>query len=81
NAGNAMLSLGCCGARAYLDALDDRVSMWALPGIKIESYCAEILALARANQVLTSFHKRRRRRRSGRTSDCWAIARTVFSLK
>jgi hypothetical protein len=61
NAGNAVLSLGCCVARAYLDALDDRVSMWALPGIKIESYCAEISALARANQVLTSFHKRRRK--------------------
>ena len=25
NSGNAVLSLGCCGARAYLDALDDRV--------------------------------------------------------
>ena len=61
NAGNAVLSLGCRGARAYLDALDDHVSMWALPGIKIESYCAEISALARANQVLTSFHKRRRK--------------------
>jgi len=60
NAGNAVLSLGCCGARAYLDALDDRVAMWALPGIKIESYCAEISTLARANQALTSFHKRRR---------------------
>jgi len=33
--------------------------MWALPGMKIESYCAEISALARTNQVLTSFHKRR----------------------
>ena len=61
NAGNAVLSLGCYGVRAYLDAPDDRVSMRALPGIKIESYCAEILALARANQVVTSFHKRRRK--------------------
>ena len=55
NAGNAVLSLGCCGARAYLDALDDRVSMWALPGLKIERYCAEISALARANRFSRAF--------------------------
>jgi uncharacterized protein (DUF169 family) len=60
NRGDAALSLGCCGARAYLDALNDSVAMWALPGGKLEQYCAEITALARANQTLTTFHARRR---------------------
>ena len=60
NGGNAALSLGCCGARAYLAALDDSVAMWALPGQKIERYCAEITTLARANEIVTTFHQRRR---------------------
>lgn len=60
NHGNAALSLGCCGARAYLDALDDSVALWALPGAKLERYCAEITTLARANQTLAQFHERRR---------------------
>jgi hypothetical protein len=34
--------------------------MWALPGGKLEHYCAEITVLARANKVLTTFHSRRR---------------------
>ena len=60
NHGNAALSLGCCGARAYLDALTDGVAMWALPGVKLDQYCAEIAVLARANKTLTTFHARRR---------------------
>jgi hypothetical protein len=60
NGGNAALSLGCCGARAYLDALNDNAALWALPGGKLDRYCAEIVALARANQILTTFHQRRR---------------------
>ena len=60
NHGNAAMSLGCCGARAYLDALTDSVAMWALPGGKLEQYSAEIAVLARANQTLTTFHTRRR---------------------
>ena len=60
NHGNAALSLGCCGARAYLDALTDGVAMWALPGSKLDQYCAEIAVLARANKTLTTFHLRRR---------------------
>jgi hypothetical protein len=54
------MSLGCCGARAYIDALTDAVAMWALPGAKLEHYCAEIAVLARANKTLTTFHSRRR---------------------
>lgn len=60
NHGNAAMSLGCCGARAYLDSLTDDIAMWALPGAKLEEYSAEIAALARANQTLTKFHQRRR---------------------
>ena len=54
------MSLGCCGARAYLDTLTDDVAMWALPGGKLEQYDTEIAALARANKILTTFHLRRR---------------------
>jgi uncharacterized protein (DUF169 family) len=60
NLGSAAMSLGCCGARAYLDALSDNVAMWAFPGSKLEQYCAEIGVLSRANKTLTTFHERRR---------------------
>jgi uncharacterized protein (DUF169 family) len=61
NHGNAAMSLGCCGARAYLDSLTDNIAMWALPGGKLEEYSAEIAGLARANKLLTTFHLRRRK--------------------
>jgi uncharacterized protein (DUF169 family) len=60
NSGAAALSLGCCGARAYLDALSDDVALWALPAAKLEAYCKEIKTLASANKTLTAFHERRR---------------------
>jgi len=60
NHGNAAMSLGCCGARAYVDALTDDVATWALPGGKLERYYAEIAVLARANKTLATFHSRRR---------------------
>lgn len=60
NDGHAAMSLGCCGARAYLDALSDNVALWALPGDKLDRYCQEIDVLARANKTLTAFHERRR---------------------
>ena len=58
--GRAALSLGCCGARAYLDALTDDVAVWALPGDKVHLYAARIDILARANNVLGEFHSLRR---------------------
>jgi len=61
NTGRAALSLGCCGARAYLDALTDDVAVYALPGARIAEYAARVAELARANDVLTSFHALRRR--------------------
>ena len=60
NQGRAAMSLGCCGARAYLDILADSVAMWAFPGKNLEQYCAEIVNLARANQTLATFHTRRK---------------------
>ena len=60
NQGRAALSLGCCGARAYLDGLSNSVALWALPASKLDDYCEQIEVLARANQTLTSFHQRRR---------------------
>ena len=60
NSGRAALSLGCCGARAYLDGLRDEVAIWAIPGDKIAVYADRIKTLAHANQVLTQFHARRR---------------------
>ena len=59
--GRAALSLGCCGARAYLDTLSDDVALWALPGDKVNLYAARIDILARANAVLGEFHSLRRR--------------------
>ena len=60
NGGRAAMSLGCCGARAYLDALSDDVALWALPADKLAAYCQEIEGLAKSNEILTVFHERRR---------------------
>jgi uncharacterized protein (DUF169 family) len=60
NHGRAAMSLGCCGARAYIDALTDSVALWALPGNKLSQYCEQIVVLAGANKTLTTFHRRRK---------------------
>ena len=60
NHGVAAMSLGCCGARAYLDAMSDDVAMWALPGSRLEAYCEQIATFANANRTLAMFHERRR---------------------
>jgi uncharacterized protein (DUF169 family) len=60
NTGRAALSLGCCGARAYLDVLTDDVAVFAIPGDKLEAYTRRIEALAKANGVLSKFHSLRR---------------------
>jgi uncharacterized protein (DUF169 family) len=59
NTGRAALSLGCCGARAYMSALSDDVALWALPAARLAEYVERIAALARANQTLTAFHVQR----------------------
>ena len=60
NHGLATMSLGCCGARAYLDAMSDDVVLWALPGSRLERYCEQIATFANANRTLAMFHERRR---------------------
>jgi uncharacterized protein (DUF169 family) len=60
NSGRAALSLGCCGARAYLDVLTDDVAVFAIPGGKLEAYTRRIEALSKANSVLAKFHSLRR---------------------
>jgi len=60
NSGRAALSLGCCGARAYLDVLTDDVALFAIPGAKLDAYVERIVALANANSVLARFHALRR---------------------
>jgi uncharacterized protein (DUF169 family) len=61
NTGRAALSLGCCGARAYLDVLRDDVAIFAIPGAKLVAYADRIDALSKANAVLSQFHHLRRR--------------------
>lgn len=61
NSGQAALSLGCCGARAYLDVLTEEVALWAIPGAKLNVYVERVAALAKANSILTTFHHLRRK--------------------
>jgi uncharacterized protein (DUF169 family) len=61
NSGRTALSLGCCGARAYLDILTPDVALYAIPGAKLEAFAERVAALAKANSVLTSFHELRRK--------------------
>jgi uncharacterized protein (DUF169 family) len=60
NTGRTALSLGCCGARAYLDFLAPDVALYAVPGPQLEAFAERVAALAKANSVLTMFHKLRR---------------------
>lgn len=61
NTGRAAFSLGCCGARAYLDVLQDDVAIFAIPGARLAEYAERIEALSKANAVLSRFHQTRRR--------------------
>ncbi|MGC2297436.1 MAG: DUF169 domain-containing protein [Acidobacteriaceae bacterium] len=60
NTGRAALSLGCCGARAYLDVFSDEIAVFAIPGAKLAEYTERIAVLAKANAVLAQFHRIRR---------------------
>jgi len=60
NTGRSALSLGCCGARAYLDVLSDDVALYAIAGRTLSAFAERITALAKANEVLTKFHQIRR---------------------
>jgi len=61
NTGRTALSLGCCGARAYLDVLAPEVALYAIPGSKLDAFTERVAALASANALLTTFHTLRRK--------------------
>jgi len=61
NSGRSALSLGCCGARAYLDVLTDDIALYAVPGTAIAAFAERVSALAKANGILSKFHQIRRR--------------------
>ncbi len=61
NSGRSTLSLGCCGARAYLDVLSNEVALYAIPGAALSAFAERIAALAEANEVLSKFHRIRRK--------------------
>jgi uncharacterized protein (DUF169 family) len=61
NSGRSALSLGCCGARAYLDVLTDDVALYAVPGPSVAAFAERVAALAKANEVLMKFHQLRRK--------------------
>jgi uncharacterized protein (DUF169 family) len=61
NTGRTALSLGCCGARAYLDVLTPDMAVYAVPGRLLEDFTERVAALAKANAVLTRFHELRRK--------------------
>jgi uncharacterized protein (DUF169 family) len=61
NTGATALSLGCCGARAYLDVLKSDTALYAVPAARLASFTERVQALAKANAVLTTFHAIRRK--------------------
>jgi uncharacterized protein (DUF169 family) len=61
NTGRSALSLGCCGARTYLDVLTDDVALYAVPGATVAAFTDRVSALAKANAILTKFHELRRK--------------------
>ena len=61
NTSRSALSLGCCGARAYLDILSESVALYAIPGPAIGAFAERVTALSKANTILTAFHGIRRR--------------------
>lgn len=61
DSGRTALSLGCCGARAYLDILTPDVALYAIPGAMLAAFTERVEALAKANAILTAFHTIRRK--------------------
>ncbi len=60
NRSRSASSLGCCGARAYLDALSDDIMLWGLFGARLKEYVDAIETFAKANLILDQFHALRR---------------------
>jgi uncharacterized protein (DUF169 family) len=60
NTGRSALSLGCCGARAYLEVLSDDAALYAIPGQALNAFAERTAVLSKANRILTKFHQIRR---------------------
>jgi uncharacterized protein (DUF169 family) len=60
NTGKTAMSLGCCGARAYLDVLTPETALFAIPGERLEAFTERVAVLAKANGILNKFHSIRR---------------------
>ena len=60
NSSRSVSSLGCCGARAYLEPLGDDVTLWALHGERLEDYIDALEVFGKANSVLSQFHEHRK---------------------
>jgi len=60
NSGKAAVSLGCCGARAYLDNFSPDIMLFGIPGIRLTEYVRQVEILSHANSVLTTYHQIRR---------------------
>lgn len=61
NSGRSALSLGCCGARAYLDVFSDDTALYAVPGAALQTFAERVAALTNANGILSKFHQIRRK--------------------
>jgi uncharacterized protein (DUF169 family) len=60
NTGRSAMSLGCCGARAYLDTFTNTTEIFAIPASKLQGYVERIRILTNANTLLSQFHQLRR---------------------
>ena len=59
NDGNVTLSLGCIGARTYVEVPDDR-AITVLPGTILDRVTERLGVLANANRELAAFHEGRK---------------------
>ena len=60
NTSRAALSLGCCGARAYMDTFSPDIQIFAIPGSRLAEYIKQIEIFSKANHTLALYHQRRK---------------------
>jgi len=61
NNGRAAFSLGCCGAKAYVNTFGTEVMLFGMPGKNIEAYANAIETFSKANKTLSTFHQIRKK--------------------
>jgi len=60
NDGNVTLSLGCIGARTYVEVPDDQ-AVTVIPGNLLDTIAERLTVMSRANNELAAFHADRKR--------------------